>query len=65
MLPLFPVIYVVFKLIKRTHFYRAHEIDLDSGRRVDLDKTYSDDLDVVGAMEADRPSWWRRAMKNL
>ena len=65
LLPLFPVIYIVFKLIKRTHFYRAHEIDLDSGRRVDLDKTYSDDLDVEGAIEADRPSWWSRTMKNF
>ncbi len=37
LLPLFGIIYIVFKLIFRTRFLRAHEMDLVSGRRRDLE----------------------------
>ncbi|KAK4892648.1 General amino acid permease [Elasticomyces elasticus] len=48
LLPLFPIIYFAFKLVKKTHLWRAHEIDLDSGRRTDLDGkgVMADDLEV-------------------
>ena len=67
LLPLFPLIYFLFKLIKGTHFWRAHEIDLDSGRRLDPDKAgiVADDLDVNGALTEERPSVWKKAMKNF
>lgn len=56
LLPLFPIIWIVFKLINKTHFWRSWEVDLDSGRRMDLDQGKSES---VQAMRAD-PSIWRR-----
>jgi hypothetical protein len=56
----------VYKWLRGTHFKRVHEIDLDSGRRADLDTTeYTDALDVEGALAADRPSLWKRTLKNF
>ncbi|GAB7359157.1 hypothetical protein MBLNU230_g5224t1 [Neophaeotheca triangularis] len=50
---------------KRTHFVRVHEIDIDSGRRTDLDKkglTDEESDEVAGeAAEKKNLSWWRRA----
>ncbi|KAI9830649.1 MAG: hypothetical protein M1819_005459 [Sarea resinae] len=37
LLPLFPIIYLGYKIFAKTHFWRLHEIDLDSGQRLDLD----------------------------
>ncbi|QIW98441.1 hypothetical protein AMS68_003959 [Peltaster fructicola] len=37
LLPLFGVIFIVYKLWKKTRWWRSHEIDLDSGMRKDLD----------------------------
>ncbi|KAF7187585.1 General amino acid permease AGP3 [Pseudocercospora fuligena] len=59
LLPLFPIIWVVFKVINRTRFWRSWEMDLDSGRRVDLDKTRYELADVPS-----KP-WWRRLLENL
>lgn len=38
LLVLFPIIFVAFKFIKKTEFMRSWQIDLDSGRRMDLDR---------------------------
>lgn len=68
LLPLFPIIYLVFKLIKRTHFWRASEIDLDSGRRTDLDAkgmaADEEDVGVGGEMKQSRP-WWKQIWRLL
>jgi yeast amino acid transporter len=58
LIPLFPLIWVVFKLVRRTRFRRAYEIDLDSGRRVDLDRV-EDMSPEAGIAEARCPeqSW--------
>lgn len=37
LLPLFVIIYVVFKFWNKTRFRRLGEIDLDEGRRIDID----------------------------
>jgi yeast amino acid transporter len=37
LLPLFPVIYVLYKVVFKTRLHRAREIDLDAGRRGDVD----------------------------
>ncbi|USW49408.1 Putative amino acid permease [Septoria linicola] len=58
LLPLFPVIWIVFKLINRTHYWRSHEMDLDSGRRVDLDTK-----PVVS--DSNRPMIWQRLWKSV
>ncbi|KAK4632043.1 General amino acid permease AGP3 [Fulvia fulva] len=61
LLPLFPIIWFVFKLINKTHFWRSWEIDLDSGQRVDLDKKKSDFDDRSGR----RLNWWQRVLKSF
>ena len=38
LLPLFPIIYLGYKFAFKTHLWRAHEVDLQSGRRRDLDE---------------------------
>ncbi|SMR62923.1 unnamed protein product [Zymoseptoria tritici ST99CH_3D1] len=63
LLPLFPVIWVVFKLINRTHFRRAEEIDLVSGRREDLDVAKK--VLYTERLGGKRVPWWRRVLKNL
>lgn len=60
LLPLFPVIWVVFKLVNKTHLWRSHEIDLDSGRREDLDMPKS-----KVALDGTRLPWWRRALTSF
>lgn len=61
LLPLFPIIWFVFKLINKTHFWRSWEIDLESGRRMDLDKAHSKKVDDSGG----RPNWWHKVPKML
>jgi len=51
LLPLFPVIYGVFKFWNKTRFRRLGEIDLDEGRRLDVDSAFMDvDVGVGGAL---------------
>lgn len=38
LLPLFPIIYFGYKIIRKTRYWRLDEIDLQSGRRRDLDE---------------------------
>lgn len=66
LLPLFPIIFILFKVINRTHFWRSDEVDLDSGRRLDLDKSglVPEDLDVNGSMTPRLP-WWRKITRNF
>lgn len=44
LLPLFPIIYVVYKFWNKTRFWRLGEIDLDNGRRVDVDKASREEM---------------------
>ncbi|KAL1842343.1 hypothetical protein VTJ49DRAFT_5511 [Mycothermus thermophilus] len=58
LLPLFGVIYAVYKVVFKTKLWKAHEIDLQSGRRRDLDEakkvTSTEDL-----------TWWQKVWKSL
>ncbi|KAA8916761.1 hypothetical protein TRICI_001059 [Trichomonascus ciferrii] len=47
LLPLSGIVYIVFKLINRTHILRAHEIDIYSGQRKDIDSTTDEEDDQV------------------
>lgn len=60
LLPLFPVIWVVFKIINKTRFWRSHEIDLDFGRREDLDV-----LKSKMAIDRTKLPWWKRALATV
>lgn len=50
LLPLFPIAWLLYKWINKTRFWRSWEIDLDSGRRTDLDKPVTD-------LDAPRSRW--------
>ena len=56
LLPLFPIIYVGYKLVFKTHFWRSDEIDLQSGRRRDIS--------TVTKPDHSGP-WWKRLLKNF
>jgi amino acid transporter len=59
LLPLFPIIFVIYKFWNKTTWHRATEIDLDAGRRRDLDdKVRVVEESVAGSSE--RLSWWKR-----
>ena len=60
LLPLFGVIYIVYKLIFKTKLWRAHEIDLQSGRRRDLDEGKR-----LGGGPARQERWWNTIFKSL
>ncbi|KAI4594222.1 hypothetical protein KJ359_008497 [Pestalotiopsis sp. 9143b] len=61
LLPLFPVIYLVYKFAFKTRFWRADEIDLQSGQRQDLD--VAKEL-RTGELEGRLPLW-RRLLNNF
>ena len=56
LLPLFPLIFIVYKLINKTKWHRSYEIDLDEGRRRDLDDVSIDSQSVTDK----KPSLWNR-----
>ncbi|KAI0516952.1 amino acid permease/ SLC12A domain-containing protein [Xylaria bambusicola] len=58
LLPLFFIIYVAFKFWNKTRFWRLDEIDLQAGRRRDLDE-------VVVPSEGTEKSWWRKLWDSM
>lgn len=62
LLPLFGIIWIVYKLVFKTHFWRSHEMDLQSGQRKDLDFVKDS---AATEYDGRRPSFWNRLGKNL
>ncbi len=72
LLPLFPAVYFGFKIWKKTRYWKLGEIDLDSGRRKDLDKAAKE---VIGGFSRDNDeddvdagankSLWKRIWSSL
>lgn len=61
LLPLFAIIYAVYKLVFKTRLWRSHEIDLQSGRRRDLDE-----VKRLGYAQASGSlPWWRTVWKSV
>lgn len=67
LLPLFPIIYFAYKFIFKTRFWRLHEIDLDSGRRPDLDPSTESDYSsgIEELIPKPKEALWRRVAKNI
>ena len=69
LLPLFPIIYVVYKLIFKTRYWRLDEIDLDEGMRKDLDIAAKDvegsDIATGNSSYRRRDIVWRRLARNF
>ncbi|KUI64192.1 General amino acid permease AGP3 [Cytospora mali] len=63
LLPLFPIIYSVYKLIFKTTYWRIMDIDLQSGRRRDLEEVEEIAEGELGA-DVHRP-WWKRLIRNF
>lgn len=63
LLPLFGIIYLVGKIYWRGQdpLKRSHEIDLDSGRRVDLDHKTVTTTDDEGQFQAQHVPVWKKA----
>lgn len=61
LLPLFGIIYVVYKVIFKTRFWRLQEIDLLSGRRRDLEEVK--EMQKGELDEASMP-WWKRVWRS-
>ncbi|KAI1073999.1 putative amino acid transporter [Whalleya microplaca] len=61
LLPLFPVIYCVYKIVFKTRFWRKDEIDLQSGRRRDLEEAKEI---ATGELGVPQP-WWRQLLKSF
>ncbi|KAI0116125.1 putative amino acid transporter [Hypoxylon sp. NC0597] len=61
LLPLFFVIYAGYKLVFRTRLWRNDEIDLQSGRRRDLEEAKEIARGEIGAPQP----WWRRLLRNF
>lgn len=66
LLPLFPIIWIGYKVAFKTMFWRSHQVDLDSGRRKDLDAREEVLAGEYVPPEAKvRGSWWQRLLKNF
>ncbi|KAK3352753.1 amino acid permease/ SLC12A domain-containing protein [Lasiosphaeria hispida] len=62
LLPLFPIIYFVYKFIFKTKLWKPHEVDLLSGRRKDLDEAKVPQLDTNGEVKL---TLWQKILKSL
>ena len=72
LLPMFPIIYFGFKFWKKTRYWRLDEIDLDNGRRKDLDKAtkevaegFSSENDGDNVNGGAKKSLWKRLWRNF
>ncbi|KAG9237823.1 AAT family amino acid transporter [Amylocarpus encephaloides] len=66
LLPLFVIIWGVYKVVKKTRFWDLREIDLDSGRRADLDARAEEEYgseEEVGVVK--KVSFWKRLWRNF
>lgn len=61
LLPLFAVIYLAYKLVFKTKWWRSHEIDLQSGRRRDLDEGKQLEQEAVDGKQP----WWKVGWESL
>lgn len=60
LLPLFAVIYFGYKIVFKTKYWRVHEIDLQSGKRRDLEEP----KEILEAYDV-KPSLWKRILRNF
>jgi amino acid transporter len=63
LLVLFPVIYVGYKFFAKTRYWRLDEIDLDEGRRRDLD--YKEEVETGQLDAAKKLPFWQRLLRNF
>lgn len=64
LLPLFPVIFFIYKFWNKTRWHGALEVDLDHGRRKDLDSVMEVESVISGGSTSRLP-WWKRWWRNF
>ncbi|SPN99937.1 probable amino acid transporter [Cephalotrichum gorgonifer] len=62
LLPLFVIIYLVYKFVFKTKIWALEEIDLQAGRRRDLEGLKET---ATGALDLSHLPWWRRLLKSF
>ncbi|KAF5096622.1 hypothetical protein DV451_004146 [Geotrichum candidum] len=62
LLPVFFILYFGYKFAFKTKFLAISEINVDEGRRKDVD-TVEPEVDSFGAVK--RPPWWKRLLENF
>lgn len=62
LLPLFPIIYFGYKFVFKTRYWRLHEIDLQAGRRRDLEE--AKEL-ARGELNDSNVKWWMKLWRNF
>ena len=65
LLPLFPIIYFSYKFIFKTRYHRLHEIDLDFGRRADVDATHDEEESGEEYVSKPKRPFWKRLAENF
>ncbi|CAG8950805.1 hypothetical protein HYFRA_00003021 [Hymenoscyphus fraxineus] len=65
LLPLFPIVYFGYKFVYKTRFWRLDEIDLDEGRRVDLDAAHEEEYYGDEELGGKKVGFWRRVGRNI
>lgn len=61
LLPLFPIIYFGYKIIRKTRYWRLDEIDLQSGRRRDLDEA----KELADGELGRKTTLWQKLLRNF
>lgn len=69
LLPLFPIVFFIFKFVNKTEWQHAHAVDLDHGRRRDVDDVKEDVyLNTNGTLDRTpdaKAPWWKRLARNF
>jgi amino acid transporter len=65
LLPLFPLIWIVYKVIFKTKYWRVNEIDLDHGRRRDFDFKEEHVRGEHVHQDQQKETLWRRLVRNF
>jgi amino acid transporter len=67
LLPIFPLIWILFRIFGKTRVVRLSEVDLDEGRRTDLDvaKHLVITDDDTGVVTKNNLSWTQRLLRSI
>ncbi|VVT45222.1 uncharacterized protein SAPINGB_P000678 [Magnusiomyces paraingens] len=64
LLPLFPILYIGYKLVFKTRFYRLNEINVEEGQRRDVDNKFDDESIIDVRRETDEPLTFAQKSKH-
>jgi amino acid transporter len=65
LLPIFPLIWILFKVFGKSHIKRLDEIDLDEGRRADLDVAKHVVVEDSTGARKNNASWTQQLLRSI